>query len=341
VSLHLDERQRAMLAEMHIRVWPARSDTEAAPSAKSIEANPAAPIANQAATQAQAIHPSLAIGAPVPPVGVRPAAPPDRAPLHAPAARPAESPRPGAALVKAPVVATPLAQADGTTLQDQRERVADLGWGELKAAVQQCQACGLGATRSQAVWGQGAAEPDPRQGHATPAATGLGGPQADWLVVVAAPNAEDLAQGLPLVGDPGRLLDNILRAVGLQREGLGPLGHSVFITSALKCAPPQERNPQATELDMCEPHLARQIALLRPKVIVAMGLVAAQSVLKQDATQIANLPLGRLRAQVWQHQGIPVVVTYPSAYLMRTPADKAKAWADWCMARTLALGKAG
>jgi DNA polymerase len=115
----------------------------------------------------------------------------------------------------------------------------------------------------------------------------------------------------------------------------------VFITSALKCAPPQERNPQAPELDMCEPQLARQIALLRPKVIVAMGLVAAQSVLRQDAERIAGLPLGRLRQQVWQHQGTPVVVTYPSAYLMRTPADKAKAWADWCMARTLALGQAG
>ena len=341
MSLHLDERQRAMLAEMHIRVWPTRSDTESAPGAKTIEANKAAPIANQAATQAQAINPSLAIGAPVPPVGVRPAAPPDSAPPHAPAARPAQPPRPGAALVKAPVAATPLAQADGTTLQAQRDRVADLGWGTLKAAVQQCQACALGATRSQAVWGQGAADPNPGEGHATPAATGLGGPQADWLVVVAAPNTEDQAQGLPMVGEPGRLLDNILRAVGLQREGLGPLGHSVFITPALKCTPPQERNPHGPELDLCEPHLARQIALLRPKVIVAMGLVAAQSVLKQDATQIANLPLGRLRAQVWQHQGIPVVVTYPSAYLMRNPADKAKAWADWCMARTLALGQAG
>jgi DNA polymerase len=276
--LHLDERQRAMLAEMHIRVWPARSDTEAAPSAKSIEA---------------------------------------------------------------PVTATPLAQADGTRLQAQRERVADLGWGELKAAVQQCQACALGATRSQAVWGQGAAEPDPMESHSSLSPSDLGVAQADWLVVVAAPNADDQAQGLPLMGDPGRLLDNILRAVGLQREGLGPLGHSVFITSALKCAPPQERNPQATELDMCEPHLARQIALLRPKVIVAMGLVAAQSVLRQHAERIAGLPLGRLRQQVWQHQDTPVVVTYPSAYLMRTPADKAKAWADWCMARTLALGKAG
>jgi DNA polymerase len=161
------------------------------------------------------------------------------------------------------------------------------------------------------------------------------------LVVVAAPTAEDQAQGLPMVGDAGRLLDNILRASGLQRECLGPLGHSVFITSAVKCAPPQERNPQAVELDMCEPQLARQIALLRPKVIVAMGLVAAQSVLRQDAERIAGLPLGRLRQQVWQHQGTPVVVTYPSAYLMRTPADKAKAWADWCMARTLALGQAG
>jgi DNA polymerase len=225
-------------------------------------------------------------------------------------------------------------------VQAQRDKVATLGWGELKLAVHQCQACALGSTRTQAVWGQGLAD-KPHPSDASQAPSGVGVTQADWLVVVAAPNAEDQAQGLPMVGDPGRLLDNILRAVGLQREGLGPLGHSVFITPALKCAPPQERNPQAAELDLCEPQLARQIALLRPKVIVAMGLVAAQSVLKHDATQIANLPLGRLRAQVWQHQGIPVVVTYPSAYLMRNPADKAKAWADWCMARTLALGQTG
>ena len=249
------------------------------------------------------------------------------------------APRPSATTAKA--TSDSPEGPDGTTLQAQRDRVADLGWGALKVAVGECQACVLGSTRSQVVWGQGTPEPDQSAGDGAMAPAGVGVAQADWLVVVAAPTAEDQAQGLPMVGDPGRLLDNILRAVGLQRGGLGPLGHSVFITSALKCAPPQERNPQAAELDMCEPHLARQIALLRPKVIVAMGLVAAQSVLKQDATQIANLPLGRLRAQVWQHQGIPVVVTYPSAYLMRTPADKAKAWADWCMARTLALGKAG
>ena len=341
MSLHLDERQRAMLAEMHIRVWAPRSEAIAAPSATEAEATApnsalATPRLTQAAGPSAATHATLPLMAARPPV-----VPTDNAPPSSPAARPAESPRPGAALVKAPVVATPLAQADGTTLQAQRERVADLGWGELKAAVQQCQACALGATRSQAVWGQGAAEPDPREGHATLAPTNLGVAHADWLVVVAAPTAEDQAQGLPMVGDPGRLLDNILRALGLQREGLGPLGHSVFITSAVKCAPPQERNPQAPELDMCEPQLARQIALLRPKVIVAMGLVAAQSVLRQDAERIADLPLGRLRQQVWQHQGTPVVVTYPSAYLMRTPADKAKAWADWCMARTLALGQAG
>ena len=292
MSLHLDERQRAMLAEMHIRVWSPRSESAAAPSATAIE-------------QPQAVE------------ATRPSTPPAKA--------------------RADVAG----QADGTTLQAQRDRVADLGWGALKVAVGECQACVLGSTRSQVVWGQGTPEPDQSAGDGAMAPAGVGVAQADWLVVVAAPTAEDQAQGLPMVGDPGRLLDNILRAVGLQRGGLGPLGHSVFITSALKCAPPQERNPQAAELDMCEPHLARQIALLRPKVIVAMGLVAAQSVLKQDATQIANLPLGRLRAQVWQHQGIPVVVTYPSAYLMRTPADKAKAWADWCMARTLALGHAG
>ena len=299
MSLHLDERQRAMLAEMHIRVWPSHS----------------------ADTMSQG--------------GARP---PD-APSPPHAVKSVGAPRPSATTAKA--TSDSPAGADGTTLQAQRDRVADLGWGALKVAVGECQACALGSTRSQVVWGQGTPEPDQSAGDGAVAPADLGVAQADWLVVVAAPTAEDQAQGLPMVGDPGRLLDNILRAVGLQREGLGPLGHSVFITSALKCAPPQERNPQAAELAMCEPHLARQIALLRPKVIVAMGLVAAQSVLHPDAERIAGLPLGRLRQQVWQHQGTPVVVTYPSAYLMRTPADKAKAWADWCMARTLALGHAG
>ena len=330
MSLHLDERQRAMLAEMHIRVWPPRSEIAAVPSATT------QPQAAPQATLVQPAHPPATASAAMPP-GARP----PHAPSHPspPPAQAAEATRPSSPTTQ--FHADGAGQADGTTLQAQRERVANLGWGELKAAVQQCQACALGATRSQVVWGQGTPEPDQSAGDGAMAPADVGMAQADWLVVVAAPTAEDQAQGLPLVGDPGRLLDNILRAVGLQREGLGPLGHSVFITSALKCAPPQERNPQAAELDLCEPHLARQIALLRPKVIVAMGLVAAQSVLRQDAERIAGLPLGRLRQQVWQYQDTPVVVTYPSAYLMRTPADKAKAWADWCMARTLALGKAG
>ena len=333
MSLHLDERQRAMLAEMHIRVWPARSDAPTAPSAKDAHTPTAAPNASLIA-QTQANHPATASADTMPPR-------PSGAPSH-PSPQPMKSvgaPRPSATTAKA--TSDSPEGPDGTTLQAQRDRVADLGWGALKVAVGECQACFLGSTRSQVVWGQGTPEPDQSAGDGAMAPAGVGVAQADWLVVVAAPTAEDQAQGLPMVGDPGRLLDNILRAVGLQREGLGPLGHSVFITSAIKCAPPQERNPQAAELAMCEPHLARQIALLRPKVIVAMGLVAAQSVLRPDAERIAGLPLGRLRQQVWQHQGTPVVVTYPSAYLMRTPADKAKAWADWCMARTLALGHAG
>ena len=336
MSLHLDERQRAMLAEMHIRVWPARSDATAAPSAKDAHTPTAATNASLTA-QTQANHPATASADTMSQGGARP---PD-APSH-PSPQPVKSvggPRPSATTAKATTDSPE--GADGSTLQAQRGRVADLGWGDLKVAVAECQACALGATRAQVAWGQGATDPAPGRGEASLEPTALGVAQADWLVVVAAPNAEDQTQGLPLVGDPGRLLDNILRAVGLQREGLGPLGHSLFITPALKCAPPQERNPQAAELDLCEPHLARQIALLRPKVIVAMGLLAAQSVLRQDAERIAGLPLGRLRQQVWQHQGTPVVVTYPSAYLMRNPTDKAKAWADWCMARTLALGQAG
>lgn len=230
--------------------------------------------------------------------------------------------------------AAPVASADsvalvppGVALPDHPAGWATLGWADLQSAVQQCQSCALGQTRRQAIWGQSAQSPDT--------------PHADWLVVLPPPSADDDAQGMPMAGEPGQLLANVLAAVGLQPEGTGPLGQSVFITPAVKCAPPQARNPQPTELDMCAHHLARQVAMLQPRVIVAMGLVAAQAVLQHDAAQIANLPLGRLRSQVWQHQGIPVVVTYPSAYLLRNPSDKAKAWADWCMARSLAGAQAG
>ena len=197
MSLHLDERQRAMLAEMHIRVWPSHS----------------------ADTMSQG--------------GARPSDAPS--PPHA--VKSVGAPRPSATTAKA--TSDSPEGADGTTLQAQRDRVADLGWGALKVAVGECQACALGATRSQVVWGQGTPEPDQSAGDGAMAPADLGVAQADWLVVVAAPTAEDQAQGLPMVGDPGRLLDNILRAVGLQREGLGPLGHSVFITSA-----PNARHPK-------------------------------------------------------------------------------------------------
>ena len=322
MSLQLDARQRAMLAEMHIRVWQPQSEAQAVHAAAATIPADSAPDKDRSmlASTPTAPAPQAAAAAPSAPAVI--AAP--LAPLRTPALA-----RPVAGTTQAASDDVPAQLPDGVALQAQQERVAHLGWGELQAAVQQCQACALGQTRAQAVWGQ----PDVLQANQTA--------HADWLVVVAAPSGADAAQGQPMVGEAGQLLDNILAAVGLQRAGLGPLGHSVFITPAIKCAPPQERNPQAQEVDMCEPHLARQIALLQPKVIVAMGLVAAQSVLRHDATARANLPLGRLRAQVWQHQGIPVVVTYPSAYLMRNPADKARAWADWCMARTLALGQTG
>ncbi len=264
------------------------------------------------------------------PAARREAAPDSPATASAPSAPP---PAPPAASIAAPSAA-PIASTDaaapvppGEALPDHPARWATLGWADLQSAVQQCQSCALGQTRRQAIWGQPAQSPKT--------------PHADWLVVLPPPSAEDDAQGMPMAGDPGQLLDNMLAALGLQREGLGPLGHSVFVTPAVKCAPPQARNPQAPELDMCAHHLTRQVALLQPRVIVAMGLVAAQAVLQHDAAQIANLPLGRLRSQVWQHQGIPVVVTYPSAYLLRNHADKAKAWADWCMARSLAVAQAG
>jgi DNA polymerase len=157
---------------------------------------------------------------------------------------------------------------------------------------------------------------------------GVGHPHAHWMVVGEAPGEQEDRQGEPFVGPAGQLLDNMLGAIGLTRSDAPP-ERQVFIANTLKCRPPKNRNPDPAETAQCAPFLERQIALVSPRIILAMGRFAAQALLASDA------PLGKLRGRVHQYRGVPVVVTYHPAYLLRTPADKARAWEDLCLAASV------
>jgi len=182
-------------------------------------------------------------------------------------------------------------------------READADWGELKARVAACTRCPLSATRTQTVFG-------------------VGNQHADWLIVGEAPGAEEDRRGEPFVGRAGQLLNSMLLAIGLPRE-------QVYIANVLKCRPPGNRDPGPSEAAECLPYLERQIALLKPKIMLAVGRIAAQNLLRTDKT------LGTLRQQVHRFglAQVPLVVTYHPAYLLRTPADKRKAWEDLKFAR--------
>jgi uracil-DNA glycosylase len=186
-------------------------------------------------------------------------------------------------------------------------------WDDLRRAVSTCEACDLCRTRSQTVFGVGHRE-------------------AEWMIVGEAPGAEEDARGEPFVGQAGRLLDQMLAAVGLSRGGSG--ADSVFIANVLKCRPPGNRNPQPEEVARCEPFLQRQIELVRPRLLLVMGRFAAQSLLGTDAS------IAALRGREHTYRGgavqIPVVVTYHPAYLLRSLGEKAKSWADLCLARDIA-----
>lgn len=174
-------------------------------------------------------------------------------------------------------------------------------WTELKQQVRDCQRCGLRAGCTQTVFG-------------------VGDERADWMFVGEGPGADEDAQGEPFVGQAGKLLDNMLGAIKLQR------GKKVFIANIVKCRPPNNRNPSAEEAAQCMPYLARQIELIQPKLIVALGKVAAANLLGEDA------PIASLRGILHDYQGIPLLVTYHPAYLLRSPSEKAKAWQDLCFA---------
>ena len=182
-------------------------------------------------------------------------------------------------------------------------REAGVDWPELQERVAACARCAGCNTRTQTVFG-------------------VGNRSAQWLIVGEAPGAEEDRRGEPFVGRAGQLLNSMLQAIGLARE-------QVYIANVLKCRPPGNRDPAAAEAAECLPYLEQQIALLRPKVMLAVGRIAAQNLLRTDIT------LGRLRQQVhtFGASKVPLVVTYHPAYLLRTPADKRKAWEDLKFAR--------
>lgn len=184
---------------------------------------------------------------------------------------------------------------------ERRARIMRMDWSELKACVADCRACPLHEKRNQAVFG-------------------VGDEKAAWLFVGEGPGAEEDAQGEPFVGQAGKLLDNMLAAIKLKR------GHNVYIANVVKCRPPGNRNPAPEEALACEPHLQRQIELIRPRLIVALGRVAAVNLLAREAS------IASLRGRLHQYRGIPLIVTYHPAYLLRNLPDKAKAWADLCFA---------
>ena len=199
--------------------------------------------------------------------------------------------------------------------------VATMDWATLQQAVAGCVACALSQNRKNTVFGVGPTAPaDGRP------------PQADWLIVGEAPGENEDIQGEPFVGQAGKLLDNMLKAIGLSRDAEGAQGDAgagvggAYIVNALKCRPPANRNPLPEEVAQCEPYLRRQVELLQPKIIVAMGRFAVQSLLQSTE------PIGKLRGQVHAYQGVPVIVSYHPAYLLRSLPDKARAWADLCLA---------
>jgi DNA polymerase len=185
---------------------------------------------------------------------------------------------------------------------DRLRHIATLGWPEFAADVAACTACGLCRTRNKAV-------------------PGVGDVHAQWLFVGEAPGAEEDAKGEPFVGQAGRLLDNMLAALGMNRA------QNVYIANVLKCRPPGNRTPTPLEAEACRPYLDRQIALIGPAIIVALGKSAATTLLNVDAS------IASLRGRLHRYQGVPLIVTYHPAYLLRTPADKRKAWEDLKFAR--------
>jgi uracil-DNA glycosylase family 4 len=284
MALQLDERQRAMLLEMGVRVWLPGTDFALAPEAAMAESASAVPV--RAPTPVNTARPTPED---------RPVAPPTSATPVAP--RPVQAPT----MPAAPVAAVPVHTSEFPALD----------WNGLADTAAACEACGLCAGRK----------------HATlqPAQQA----QADWMVVGDPPEEDEDSAAQAFVDAPGLLLDNMLKAVGASRAGSGAQG--AYATNVVKCRPPHGRNPQPADLAQCAHFLQREIELVQPKVIFAVGRFAIQTLLSEHGA-LATQPLGKLRGTVYRYRGVPVVVSYHPKLLLRNSADKAKAWADLCLA---------
>ncbi len=283
MALQLDERQRAMLLEMGVRVWLPGTDFATVADNEAAELAPVLP--------ARTAMPAAVRPAPV--VEQRPAAP---MPL---ASRPV------------PVQTAPVAATAPANASIQPSALAALDWNGLADTAAACESCGLCAGRKHATL-------QPAQQT-----------QADWMVVGDPPEEDEDSAAQAFVEAPGLLLDNMLKAVGASRTGSGAQG--VYATNVVKCRPPHGRNPQPADLAQCAAYLQREIELVQPKVIFAVGRFAIQTLLSEHGA-LATQPLGKLRGSVYRYRGIPVVVSYHPKLLLRNSADKAKAWADLCLA---------
>lgn len=304
IAPRLSSRRDAVLREMGLGpVWRLR--------ARAVEAGEAEPGA-----EADVVQPAVASPPPRPPlalVDARPAHAPraeTAQPVHAVAARVFQQAQRAPAAPTTPPPPQPQPQARATqqipTHADpaREARIATLDWDALEADIRSCAACVLCERRKQAV-------------------PGVGDRRARWMLVGEGPGAEEDQRGEPFVGQAGRLLDNMLAAIGLAR------GEDVYIANAVKCRPPHNRTPERDELAACRPYLERQIALVQPRLLVALGRPAAQALLDREVA------IAAARGKRLERGGIPVVVTYHPAYLLRNPQDKAKAWEDLCFARRL------
>ena len=197
------------------------------------------------------------------------------------------------------------------------DTIATMDWPTLGRSIATCQACQLCNGRRATVFG---ATDIPRE--------------ADWMVVGEPPDETQEQAGEPFTGQAGQLLDNMLKAVKLSRHG-STLARSAaaYVTNVVKCRPSTPRNPAPLELATCEHYLRREIALVQPKIILALGRFAAQALLQGITPEVVGTPLGQLRGQIHYYRGIPVVVTYHPDYLLRSPQHKARAWADLCLAQ--------
>ncbi len=289
MALDLDERQRAMLQEMGVRVWlpGAAFEVLGAGDTATVAMPPARPSGSPTASPSTAQNPVTGVAN-----GPRTVA--DRA-----------------VTVRTTSTSAPPKAAAYETVSTSLN-VQALDWPALADSAAQCQACGLCTGRKNTTLQMPASNA-----------------QADWFFVGDAPDEDEDEAGQAFAGQAGLLLDNMLKAMQARRGDVGAAG--VYATSIVKCRPPLSRLPLPEEVAQCAAYLQREIALIQPKVIVAMGRVAIQHVL-QEHPDALTLPLGKQRGVVYHYLGVPVVVTYAPKMLLRASSDKGKAWADLCLA---------